>query len=113
MPQSSPMDEIVEQLRLLIGEVSSSKNVGSETRLFHDLHLGGDDVVEVLERIAAKYGTSFADLTFTDFFYEEHEAFGAALWASLGVRTSKRPVTVRHLAEVVKRGAWFDPRSVS
>jgi hypothetical protein len=103
------MDEIVEQLRPLIEEVSSSKSVRSDTRLFHDLHLGGDDVAEILNRISAKYGTSFAGLSFTDFFHEEHEALGGALWASLGLRSSKKPVTVQHLAEVVRCGAWFDP----
>jgi hypothetical protein len=103
------MDDIGEQLRHLIEEVSGSTGVLPETRLFHDLHLGGDDVMEILERIAATYATSFAELSFTDFFHEEHEALLGALWTSLGFRTSKKPVTVQHLADVVRRATWFDP----
>jgi hypothetical protein len=95
------MDEPLEQVRRLVAEVSSSRGVKPETRLFQDLHLAGDDVFELMERIAAKFGTSFSSLSFTDFFPEEHEA--------LGFGGSKKTVTVRHLAEVVKRGAWFDP----
>lgn len=106
------MDEPLEQVRHLVQDVSRSRRVDPQTRLWHDLHLGGDDAVELLECIAAKFGTSFAPLSFTDFFPEEHEALGAHLAATFGFRSVRNPVTVQHLADVVKRGVWFDPPKV-
>lgn len=105
------MDEVLDQVRHLVELVSGSRGVKPETRLFHDLHLGGDDIRELLESIAAKFGTSFSNLSFATYFHNEDEALGAHLAATFGLRTNKRAVTVQHLAEVVKRGSWFDPEA--
>lgn len=112
VPQRLRMDDPVEQVRRLVEEVSGSRKVTAQTRLFHDLHLDGDDVFDLLERIEARFGTSFSSLSFKDFFHDEHEALGAHVAASFGFRSSKKMVTVQHLAEVVRLGAWFDPPSV-
>lgn len=103
------MDPLIEQIRDIVQEVTGSRTVTPNTRLWHDLSLGGDDIVELVERLEAKFGTSFADLPYADFFPDEGAALGAHLLKSLGLKDRRKPVTIQHMADVVKRGAWFDP----
>ena len=105
------MDQVLEHVRRLVEKASASRDVKPETRLLHDLHLDGDDVLELLEGLVRTYGTSFSSMSFTDFFHEEPEALGAHIAFSLRFRSGRKPVTVQHLAEVVKRGTWFEPPS--
>jgi hypothetical protein len=103
------MEPLIDQVRRIVQDVASVRSVMPNTRLWHDLSLGGDDVIELLERLEAKFGTSFADLPFTDFFPEEGAALGDHFLKLLGLKGDRKPVTVQHLADVVNQGAWFDP----
>lgn len=79
------------------------------TRLQHDLHLGGDDVDELLEKIVATYGTDFSELDFDAFFPDETDAL-SYYWTSLiGCESDKKEFTLGHLVDVINRGQWFDP----
>jgi len=95
----------------IVQKVSGVGSVGPATRLFHDLHLAGDDVDEMLTDLHEAFGTDFSGLSFSEYFPPEHEALVATWAVKLGFQTSKRPVTLQHLCDVVERGAWFDPPS--
>lgn len=103
------MEEPFDQVRRIVEDISGHTRVTRQTRLWHDLHLGGDDVVELTDRISAAFGTSFSTFCLSDFFPEEAEALGAHITAALGFKSRKKPVTVQHLLDVVKHGSWFDP----
>jgi hypothetical protein len=102
-------DDTLDQVRHLVEEVTCVRNVRPEARLHHDLGIGGDDAWELLELIRTKFGTSFAGLSFTDFFIEEDGVLVAHLAKFFGIRVKKRPLTIQHLGQVAKRGSWFDP----
>jgi hypothetical protein len=103
------MEEPANFVLRLVEEISGGRRVSPDTLLWQDLHLGGDDVVELLERIHQKFGTSFEGLVYSRFFPEEHEAIGASWAARLGLGSKREHVRVQHLVDVVARGQWFDP----
>jgi len=51
----------------------SGKRVTTETCLWHDLHISGDDAAELLEEIAKRYHVTFQDFPFRDYFPNETE----------------------------------------
>ncbi len=79
------------------------------TRLHHDLRIDGDDAFELLQKIAARYGTKFDAMAFADFFPDETEALSYRLTSLLGWKSDKRSFTIGHLIDVIERGQWFDP----
>jgi hypothetical protein len=98
-----------EEVRLHVVRASGSHKVLPQSRLWHDLRVGGDDAWELIEKLVDSFGTSFTSMAFSDFFPDETEAFGAHWGMVFGFRSDKTPVTVQHLADVVERGHWFDP----
>jgi hypothetical protein len=62
------MDNVEPALRDMISKVSGNRNLGVQTRLFHDLGISGDDAAELLNDVHQKFGTSFAEFPFVDFF---------------------------------------------
>lgn len=86
--------------------MSGGQSVDRTTRLFHDLHLAGDNAAEALEDIHAEFGTDFSGLDFSDYFPDETEAMGAHLALMLGFRSKKKALTVQNLIDAVGRGSW-------
>ena len=84
--------------------------IAEDMRIYHDLGIGGDDASELLEEIHSTYGTLWTGLQFDTYFPNEGEVFWK-LWARrFGVKEAKlKPMTVRHLLDVIARGNWFDP----
>ena len=80
-------------------------------RLYHDLKLTGDDAVELLEALHAKFGTAFTDFQFAEYFPNEGEAAVDGVERLLGFAEPRKPLTIGHLSEVVRRGAWFEPEA--
>ena len=96
-------------LRETLTKFIGPKKVSNETALLHDLSIAGDDARELLEEIIRRFGTDFSKMQFTAYFPDETEALGVH-WAKLiGRRSSKKPLTVGHLGNVIDRGVWFDP----
>ena len=48
---------------------------------------------------------------FADYFPNEGEAMVDGVERLLGFAEPRRPLTLGHLSEVVRRGAWFDPKA--
>ena len=102
------MDDIEEAVAKLVADFTGARRVTSERRLYHDLGLAGDDVDELFEAIQQRFGTRFEGFSFYDYFPDEGEAVMDRLERFLHVAPSRKPLTIGHLAEVVRRGAWFD-----
>lgn len=79
------------------------------TRLHHDLRIDGDDAAELLERVAARYGTNFDEMVFSKFFPDDSEALSYRLTSRLGWNSDKKALTIGHLTRVIERGRLFDP----
>jgi hypothetical protein len=103
------MDNVEPALRDMISKVSGNRNLGVQTRLFHDLGISGDDAAELLNDVHQKFGTSFAEFPFVDFFSDETEALMAHLARRLGLRSRRKSLTLGHLVKVVEKGTWFEP----
>ncbi len=103
------MDEALDEIRRLAAKFVWRRAVLPESRLWHDLRIGGDDAWELFGEVIQRFETSFETMNFSAYFPDETEAWGAGVGMMLGFRSDKKPVTVQHLAEVVKLGAWFDP----
>ncbi|MGZ3275720.1 MAG: DUF1493 family protein [Caulobacteraceae bacterium] len=106
------MDEALDEIRRLVAKFVWRRAVLPESRLWHDLHIGPEDAWELLGEVTDKFGTSFESMSFLTYFPDQPDAWGAGLGMMLGFRSDKRPFTVQHLANVVKRGDWFDPPDV-
>ena len=103
------MDEVDQAVGEIVRGVSGVRHIAPDQRLYHDLGLAGDDVREILEALGARFGTQFSDFQFADYFPNEAEALTDRLERLLRIAEPRKVLTVRHLAAVVRRGAWFDP----
>jgi len=105
------MDEALNEIQRMAAQFVWRQAVLPDSRLWHDLHIGGDDAWELLGEVVCRFQTSFETMTFSAYFPDETEAWRAGIGMMLGFRSDKKAVTVQHLAQVVKPGAWFDPPS--
>lgn len=94
-------------LDVLIRRISRAKALSPATALFHDLSLAGDDALELLESMHARFGTRFDGFDFSRYFPDETEALSHHLLPHR--RQRKKRLTVGHLHAVLAAGAWFDP----
>lgn len=100
------------QIERIVRRYSGTRRVGSTSRIYHDLSIAGDDAWELLEQLTQEFGTSFDGFPFVDYFPEETEALPAYWGRFFGLRGRWRPLTLGHLVEVARRGAWFEPNSL-
>ena len=96
---------LCEMLAKFIGR----KKVSDDSALLQDLGIAGDDAWELLEDINLRFGTDFSKMPFSAYFLDETEALGVHWVKLIGRRSSRRPLTVRHLGNVIDQGVWFDP----
>lgn len=82
-----------------------------EQRLYHDLGITGDDAYELLENIQKRFGTNFRKLDFHKYFSADPDFITGLIERWFPSVITEKPVTIRHLVDVVRAGHWFDPRS--
>ncbi len=98
----------------LIRPFHVSENVSSDTRIYHDLGLWGDDVWEIFEILHNDLNVDFSEFQNHFFPCEGEEGFGVGTlvkgWFGK-IKNDKKwdPLTIGHLAEVAKQKKWFDP----
>ncbi|TNE57340.1 MAG: DUF1493 family protein [Alphaproteobacteria bacterium] len=114
MTVETSRDVYLRFITVLVQDFSIYTVEDESTRIEQDLHLRGDDLWRVLERITAEYGTDFSALEWKKFFHGEYWRLRDMFWAIqnrwFGIATTDRPeVTVGHLIDVIERGQWFDP----
>ena len=107
MSEPNVSQQIIE---LLYGWAGPGEKINPDTPV--NRIVDGDDAGEFLEEIMSRFGTSFEGFDYRPYFTDEGIEPLMRHWAlKLGFKDYKRPLTVRHLAEVVERGSWFEPPS--
>jgi|GEM_PF-6167845 len=51
--------------------------VSLETKLYDDFLIGGDDIIDLLEKFVKTFNLKYGDFHFNNHFYDEYELFGA------------------------------------
>jgi hypothetical protein len=101
--------EIRDRLTQIIEKYTGRKTFQGSTRLFHDLHLYGEDADDMLGEFQKEFGVDFSEFEFSDYFPDETEMpFGFFLFIFLS-REKKNPITIDHLIDVAERQRWFYP----
>lgn len=104
------MDNIKDYIVKIIREIEGSKVcVHDTTRLYQDLGMHGDDMHDLLIALQKRFGTSFVDMDFERYCPNEVDGFYEHILEKFGLGKKWPPLTVAHLAQVVKSGSWFDP----
>jgi hypothetical protein len=103
------MDEVDQAVFGIVAKIAAARSVTRNQRLYHDLGLAGDDAVELLDEVHARFGTGFTDFRFYDYFPDEGEVVWDRLERLLRIAVRRKPFTVAHLTAVVRRGVWFEP----
>ncbi len=96
---------------ILANTYAVSRDMSDDTRLYHDLGLRGVDAVRFLETVFREFRVDQSGFEFKEYFKGEHYS-PADFFRSVTGREdrSKRPLTLRHLADVCVKGHWFPPR---
>ena len=112
------LDSLLLDLRKLIAEKSGVpiEQIGVDTLLDRDLHIRGDDAVELLEAIERIYGLNWSGFNFADHFRPEPEVgrwtvLGILWFALLPFAFTYKVGLVLYLAGAVifARKAWYEP----
>ncbi len=102
-------DPILDKVLEIVSHISGTKKISEATSINHDLPIDGDDAYELLKSVKNEFGTDFDRLDFHRYFHDEGEVFPFPfLWNWLPFIRKKKNLTVRHLFDAVKKGAWFD-----
>ena len=97
-------DVVIELIRKI---TLSSKAIGDETRLLHDLSISGDDAYELLSAIEKQFGPITVGMNFDDYFPNETEGMFYRRGKFLGLWMPKKELTVGDLLTCVKAGRWM------
>ncbi len=82
-----------------------------QSALYQDLYIVGDDLEEFVVEIIKRYGTSFDGICLRAWAPDELTA--AFYWCAMRLdfcKDSFPRLTIEHLAMVVQRGKWFEPK---
>ena len=106
--------EMRRRLVALIAAHSGARpnRIEDQTRLWHDLHIHGDDVDELFAAIEREFAIVIEAHDGVRYFPGEGQRFDALFCRLLGRKPPDyRPITVDHLMAVVERGQWFMPEA--
>jgi hypothetical protein len=98
--------DIIEQVCLRLGKQMA---VSLNTEIYKDAGLYGMDVFEIVTYLHNQYGTIFDGLDLNDYVPAEVPLLRILKVIGLYSGRNYKSLTIRHLVEVVKRGAWFTP----
>jgi hypothetical protein len=102
------MDEIQNAVLTFFDKYSKTK-IALGTSINNDLNLIGDDVDLVFDDFCKEFKISLLELPFDKYFLQER-MFLYWYWQLFKPEKLKKPpLTVGHLAEVVRVGHWFEP----
>jgi hypothetical protein len=85
------------------------RRVSPHQRLYQDLGLSGDDMMEIFAALSERFGTRFAALQFEEYFPDESEGLTDRIEGWVGLARNRKVLTIRHLSAVAQRGEWFEP----
>ncbi len=81
--------------------------IKSESEIYGDFGIYGVDLCEIVDSLKRTYGTQFNSFSVHEYGPPE-SAVLVPYWRKLGRYRNYKPLTVGHLIEVVRRGAWFE-----
>lgn len=86
------------------------ENITLNTRLREDLKIDGDEVDELLCKIAEHFEIDWHGFNFYRYFHEEPHLFSLIYQCYYHKRHGVlKTITVNHLLSVIERGVWFEP----
>ena len=98
-------ERLLTHLRRCVGKAK----INDDTKIYHDLGIGGDDAFEFLDHISTEFKVDFSEMRFSDYFPDETEAFSERIGKFLGFKSKRRPLTVNHLLQILEEGRWREP----
>src|SRR5687768_5157165 len=107
MSPSTP-SELRETVMQIVADHSAAARdkIRDDTRIVEDLHLDGDDVVELVERVATTFGVDLANYRW----YHHHGPEGCnPLWLIFPpwwMRKTRIPIRVSDLIEAARSRVW-------
>ena len=107
MPPSAPPDARETVIQIVAEQSGIARDkLTDDTRIFEDLHLDGDDVVELVEQVATTFGVDMASYRW----YHHHGPEGCnPLWLIVRpwwMRKTHIPIRVADLIEAARTGVW-------
>ena len=108
------MNEQFRELVDMLAEQSGSPrgSISTKTRIYEDLRIQGADWNDVLEEINKRWNVSWTEFEVKDYIRDEPNLFYPPNEFERWISGKKMKVlTVGHLAEVIEKGAWFEPQS--
>jgi hypothetical protein len=101
-------ERLLTYLRKYVGKVS----IDEQTRIYHDLHISGDDALQLIDHLRENFGVDFSTMNFSEYFPGESEAFLEHLGRFFGVRAKRKSLTFGHLSQVVQKRYWHEPGAI-
>ena len=113
MTEDSTFSKVVEFTAERLGY--SAREIGPETRLCHDLGVGGDDGDEFMMAFVTRFRVDLKEFDSSIYFGSEGiEPIGCLVaifnYIYWGEACTLRPLTIRMLCDAVDRGAWQEPQ---
>jgi hypothetical protein len=109
MQRSDVIDELT-QITVSEAGVGQAR-IFEHSRLYHDFGIAGDDVGDILQRIADRWGTDFSAFEGEKYSPSEQRLNNPFEWiASLftDMRSQYQPLTVGRLADAILEGKWTE-----
>jgi acyl carrier protein len=107
MPASAPTDLRETVMRIIAEQTAvAPERIHDETRIVEDLHLDGDDVVELMERVAATFAIDMSGYRW----YHHHGPEGCnpfwLIFRPWWMRKTHIPIRVAVLVEAARTRTW-------
>lgn len=105
--------EVVHELKLVIASETGVDQIEilEASRLYHDFGIAGDDIGDILQVIADRWGTDFSKFEINKYSPDEQgigNPFRMITAFFSCVRTQYRPLTVGRLADAILKGEWTE-----
>jgi hypothetical protein len=94
-----------------VRKFAGNEKITSETRIYQDLGIGGDDAWELLDDLRQAFRVDFSDMDFSLYFPNETEMISEKFVELLRRAPRRPPLTIDHLVKIIECGRWFEPKA--
>ncbi len=95
-------EDLIEFIKMLSG----SKKVESNSDIYSEIRMGGDDFNEMIEKYATKYSVDMTNYLWYFHSDEEGQNFGGLFFKPPYCRVNRIPVTPSMLADFANKSKW-------
>lgn len=107
------MEDLPERLTSRLRKFVGNANISGQTRIYHDLGIGGDDAWELLDDVREEFGVDFSNFNFSKYFPDESEALPEKIARAFKLGPKRPPLTVDHLLKAIEVGRWEEPTTTA